>query len=103
MLPPNPSMGMNSAPAPQGPPPASANLLGGDASLAQAGPTPEQEQAAFMAEIRDITMRITALARAHPEAAEDFEVATQSLINSMTKVIIAASTTEPSNAPNLLG
>ena len=98
-MPPDPSMGMSSpqgAPQPQ-------NLLGPNDAPTQAGPTPEQAQQALMAEVRDITMRITALARQYPDGAEDAEVATQSLINFMTKCVISSSTTEPSNAPNLLG
>ena len=96
-------MGMSAPPAAPQPPPASANLLGGDASVAQAGPTPEQQSQALMAEIRDLSMRITALARQYPQAADDFEVATQSLINSMTKIIVSQSSTEPASSPNLLG
>lgn len=56
-----------------------------------------------MAEIQDITMRITSLARSYPAGAQEFEVAIQSLIEAMTKSIIASTSTEPSAAPSLVG
>jgi hypothetical protein len=67
------------------------------------GPTPEQQSEAFMAEVRELTIRISALARSFPAGAEDFELAVQNLINAMTKTVIAQSNTEPMSAPNLVG
>jgi len=90
--------------APEAPAAPSPSLLGqSTAQPTQAGPSPEQESSAFMAEIRDLTMRITSLAQQYPQCAEDFEVSVQSLINGMTKAIISQSTTEPGSAPNLVG
>lgn len=69
----------------------------------QLSPTPEQMNEAFMAETQDLTMRITSLARQYPAAAENYEVAIQSLIEGMTKAIIASTNTEPGMTPSLVG
>ncbi len=94
---PNPTP--SGAPAPLVGPPAQAD----PAAPLPMGPTPEQEQAAFMAEVREITIRISSLARSFPAGAEDFELAVQNVINGMTKTVISQSNTEPMSAPNLVG
>jgi hypothetical protein len=106
-LPPTPSlgMGMPSAPtaAPTNPNPSPQPSLLGEQPQGQLGPSPEQMQQQLMAETRDLTTRITSLARQHPESAEDYETAIQSLINGMTRSVISASSTEPTSPPNLVG
>lgn len=102
----SPSLGMAAQPAPQGPPPGPPqNLLGNPTATppGMAGPSPAQQNEALMNEVRDLTMRMTSLARQYPDGAEDLEVAIQSTINFMTKVVIASSSTEPTAAPNLVG
>lgn len=100
-------MGMQQSGPQQGPPPGpspSNALLGPTGSApAPVGPSPEQQSEALMSEVRDLTMRMTSLARQFPDGADDLEVAIQSLINFMTKTVIASSNTEPSSAPNLVG
>ena len=93
------------APPPPQPGAGPANLLSANPNQPpeMAGPTPEQQMAGFMMEIRDITMRIASLAQEFPVAAEDFQLASQALINSMTKVVISSSNTEPMSAPNVIG
>lgn len=90
-------------PTPGGPPSSPGSSLLGPDSLPQPSPTPEQQNEAFMLEIQELTQRITALARQFPASAENWEIAIQSLIEGMTKTVIASQTTEPSMAPNLVG
>lgn len=84
-------------------PQANPQSLLGQSAPSSLSPSPEQQNEAFMMEIQDLTVRITSLARQYPAGAENFEVAIQSLIEAMTKSIIASSTTEPTAAPNLVG
>lgn len=90
-----------SSPSPQGGAPS--NLVGPSQDPSQLSPTPEQMNEAFMAEIQDLTMRVTSLARQYPAGAENFEVAIQSLIEGMTKSIISSTSTEPGMSPSLVG
>jgi hypothetical protein len=82
-------------------------LLGPGASAPPAASTPvispEQQSEAFMMQVREIVMQIDGLATMRPDAAEDFEIAKQALVNAMTKSLMMSSSTEPSSAPAVLG
>lgn len=89
-----PTMGSTSLPpmpgqAP-GPQAGLSSLLGPTASqLPQTGPSPQEAVQAYMGQIRQLHMGIDALAQQHPEAAEDLNIAKNSLTNSMSKVATA--------------
>lgn len=105
-MPSGPSAPMDAASSSQGPPQGQQSpdpsLLGASPAI-QPSPSPDQINQALMAEIQDLTTRITSLARQFPVGAENFEVAVQSLIEAMTKTIISSTSTEPTQAPNLVG
>lgn len=92
-------------PAPTGPtgptePPTMQGLLGGGQAL-QPSPSPEQHAEALMAQFRDLSTQIQAIARQYPAAAQDLAVCNDSLINAMTKVL-SGMNSEPASAPPTL-
>lgn len=95
----------SSAPSMGGPAQSLVGPSQGDPSAPQpqVAPSPEQLSQAFMAQIRELCMGITSLARNFPAAAQDFELANQNLINGMTKQVISQSNTESASAPTLVG
>lgn len=102
-MPSGPSLGGEASPQPSAPTQGAPLVQPSAPQGQELSPTPEQLNEAFMAETQDLTMRITALARQYPAGAENYEIAIQSLIEAMTKSIIASTSTEPAMAPNLIG
>src|SRR5688572_11102588 len=89
---------------PTGPttPPSPQGLLGAGAATTSPSPvSPEQQSEALMAQFRDISGQIQAIARQYPAAAQDLAVCNDSLINAMTKVL-AGMGAEPQSAPPAL-
>ena len=97
-FPPLPS-GQGPGAPPQAPLPAGGGnpLLGGQTTIQPSGPTPDQQVAAYMDQIRNVSIQIDALATDHPEASDDLNQAKQALANSMSKV--ASALTQPQNSP----
>lgn len=63
------------------------------------GNDPMAQQDAFMAQIRDLHTTIDALAQDHPEAAQDFEDAKNSLIAAMSKVAASLGSPDAQQQP----
>jgi hypothetical protein len=91
---------------PTGPtsPPTVGGLLGsgaGSSTPPSPAPSPEDHVEALLAQFRDLTMQVQALARQYPAAQQDLAIANDSLINAMTKVV-ASMSAESSSAPPVL-
>lgn len=94
------------APAPTGPtgptaPPSAQSLLGSGAGTTPSPTSPEQQSEALLAQFREISSQIQAIARQYPAASQDLAVCNDSLINAMTKVL-AGMSAEPQSAPPML-
>lgn len=99
MFPPMPGAGAPASTPPPAPPQGGTGLVdqsqGPQASPSQ-GPTPEDLAQQFMIQIRDIHMKIDALAGEYPAASKDLRAAKQALTDSMTSV--AGSLTQTNGA-----